>query len=53
MWYVTSKRDLARLVAYFDQFPLRAKKARDYVLWREAVAIYLKGTASSPGPARS
>lgn len=39
-WHVTSKRDLLRLVAYFDQHPLRAKKANDYAIWREAVRIY-------------
>ena len=39
-WYVHSKRELAGLVEYFDRFPLRAKKARDFALWREAVRIY-------------
>lgn len=39
-WHVASKRDLARLVQYFDRFPLQAKKARDYAIWRQAVGIY-------------
>lgn len=39
-WVVGGKRDLARLVEYFDRFPLRAKKARDYRLWRRAVLAY-------------
>jgi hypothetical protein len=39
-WRVTSKRDLAELVRYFDRFPLRAKKAGDYKVWRLAVAVY-------------
>lgn len=37
---IGSKRDLPRLVEYFDRFPLRAKKAADYVLWRRAVLLY-------------
>ena len=49
MWYVTGKDDLQGLVAYFDRFPLRAKKARDYAVWKEAVEIYVAGTASSAG----
>lgn len=39
-WHVVTKVDMLRLVEYFDQFPLRAKKARDYALWREAVLLY-------------
>lgn len=39
-WVVSAKRDLPALLAYFDRFPLRAKKARDYVIWRRAVRIY-------------
>jgi hypothetical protein len=40
-WTVNGKADLARLVAYFDRFPLRAKKQRDYAIWRHAVQVYL------------
>jgi hypothetical protein len=39
-WTVTSKRELAGLLVYFDRFPLRAKKARDYAIWRRGVEIY-------------
>lgn len=39
-WHIADKRSLARLAAYLDRFPLRAKKAREYPLWRRAVAIY-------------
>lgn len=39
-WKVAPKRNLAQLVRYFDEFPLHAKKSRDYALWREAVLIY-------------
>lgn len=40
-WTVVAKADLRRLVAYFDRFPLRARKARDYATWRAAVEVYL------------
>src|SRR4029077_9521550 len=43
-WHVVGKRDVVGLVNYFDRFPLRAKKARDYALWREAVSIYTSST---------
>lgn len=39
-WTIASKRDMTGLVAYFDRFPLRAKKARDFAIWRRAVRIY-------------
>lgn len=41
-WNVSTKRDVAGLVAYFDRFPLRAKKARDYAIWRQMVSIYIQ-----------
>jgi hypothetical protein len=34
---VAAKADCLRLVGVFDRYPLRAKKARDYAIWREAV----------------
>ena len=34
---VGNKQDVRDLVMFFDRFPLRAKKARDYAIWREAV----------------
>lgn len=40
IWTVASRRGLARLVDYFDRFPLRAKKTADYAIWRRAVRIY-------------
>lgn len=39
-WEVVAKRDLVGLVAYFDRFPLRAKKASDFAIWRRAVHVY-------------
>ena len=43
VWQVWRKSDLRGIVGYFDEFPLRAKKAREYVLWRRAVHIYCRG----------
>lgn len=40
VWYVTAQKDLARLVTYFDRFPIRNKKQRDYLIWRRAVKLY-------------
>lgn len=34
---IARKADVRRLVDIFDDHPLRAKKARDYAVWREAV----------------
>ncbi len=38
-WMVQSRADTETLVEVFDRFPLRAKKARDYALWRLAVHV--------------
>lgn len=37
VWRVQKKAECQTIVAIFDRFPLRAKKARDYSVWREAV----------------
>ena len=34
--------DNVKLVYILDQFPLRTKKLRDYIIWKEAVEIYSK-----------
>lgn len=47
-WTVASKASLANLVAYFDRYPLRAKKAQDYSVWREAVGVYLRAGGLAP-----
>ncbi len=39
-WRVDSRRDCARMVELLDTFPLRAKKARDYEIWRSAVRLW-------------
>lgn len=41
LWHVVAKDDLRRLLDYFDRFPLRAKKAADYAVWREAALLYI------------
>src|SRR5689334_15291323 len=38
-WWVCSKADTAKLVAFLDAYPLQAKKRRDYEIWREAVEL--------------
>jgi hypothetical protein len=47
VWEVRDKAALNRLVAYFDRFPLRAKKGRDFLIWRRIVRLYIArgGTA--------
>jgi len=47
-WLVSSKAQLGGLVDYFDQFPLRAKKAREYAIWREAVLLYAVASGIHP-----
>jgi hypothetical protein len=41
VWVVQSKAECVQLVALLDRFPLRAKKSRDYAIWREAVAFWV------------
>ncbi len=36
-WYVASRADCMAMVELFDRFPLRAKKAQDFAIWRLAV----------------
>jgi len=45
---VSKKEALVVVVETFDRFPLRTKKANDFVLWREAVALY----GEPPSPSR-
>ena len=37
VWVVHSKAECIKLVDFIDRYPLRAKKRRDYAIWREAV----------------
>ena len=47
-WDVSAKADLTDLVAYFDSFPLRAKKRNDYSHWRKAVLLYAASGSTHP-----
>jgi hypothetical protein len=37
IWLVNKIAHMRRLVEIFDRYPLRAKKARDFAIWREGV----------------
>lgn len=39
-WLADNKAECQRLVEVFDAYPLRAKKANDYVVWRKAVTYW-------------
>lgn len=39
-WHIHSKFDCLHLVSILDKFSLRAKKLRDYNVWREAVLTW-------------
>lgn len=41
LWRAGTRLDCLRLVRLLDRYPLRAKKARDFTIWREAVAVWL------------
>jgi hypothetical protein len=45
--FIGRAADLVQLVRHFDRFPLRAKKARDFAIWREGVAV-LAAVAARP-----
>ena len=44
-WEVTRKGECVALVALLDEYPLRAKKRRDYAIWREAVLLWARARA--------
>ena len=39
IWTVNRNADLRRLVEILDAYPLRAKKKRDYEIWKQAVPL--------------
>lgn len=41
-WLVTKKDECVILMGILDRFPLRAKKARDYSIWSQAVRLWMK-----------
>jgi hypothetical protein len=45
---VSSKASLMGAVAYLDAYPLRTKKAAEYVVWRGAVITYVNHGGRSP-----
>lgn len=46
-WQVNSKADCLKLVHLLECFPLRAKKRRDFLIWREAVLSWRETTAKN------
>jgi hypothetical protein len=42
-WQFGKQAEARALVAIFDRYPLRAKKARDYAAWRRAVLAHAAG----------
>lgn len=42
VYIVARIADFVRVASHFDQYPLQSKKQRDYLLWREGVAIALE-----------
>jgi hypothetical protein len=43
IWVVDKRSDCQTLVMLLDRYPLRTRKARDYAVWREAVAEWCNG----------
>ncbi|MBO0712803.1 MAG: LAGLIDADG family homing endonuclease, partial [Acetobacteraceae bacterium] len=50
VWVVLTRSDTAKLVRILEAYPLRAKKRRDFEIWRRAVRI---AGALKPGDMRS
>ena len=48
VWMVTSQRECLMLVELLDRYPLRAKKRRDYTIWREAVILWCGWAMDNP-----
>lgn len=51
-WRVHRRQDMLRLITILDHFPLRAKKADDYAIWRRA-ALYLGSSIHVGGRGRT
>jgi hypothetical protein len=50
-WETIRKQDAIALASLLDRTRLRSKKARDYVVWREAVEVWATVSYSSPSSA--
>jgi hypothetical protein len=48
-WRVTLKDDVLALVEFLDQAPSQTIKRRDYVIWREAVHLWIARTPHHGG----
>lgn len=48
VWQVSSKAHCVTLVTLLDEYPIRAKKARDYAVWREMILAWHE-VRSNPG----
>jgi hypothetical protein len=48
LWSIDGKRDQQLLVALLDEYPLRAKKRRDYEAWRLAVRAHASVRQGAP-----
>jgi len=46
---VCARRDVLRLIEYFDEYPLRLKKREEYVVWREAAMLYYRYSVGQEG----
>lgn len=51
-WRVVGQAERFQLVQLLDRYPLRAKKARDYAIWRVAV-LELQRNPHRPGPGKA
>ena len=40
-WEVSRKREVAKLAAIYERYPLRAKKRQDFEIWKRAVVIWM------------
>lgn len=43
-----NRQDLLRVIACFDRFPLRSKKATDFRTWRKALLLYENSIVTAP-----
>ncbi len=48
-WVVTRRDEILQLIYYFDLHPLRAKKAAEYDVWREAAFLYYRHSTGVRG----
>ena len=46
-WCIGSKNECLSLIHILDQYPLRAKKLQDYLIWKEAVLLLTPGDNST------